>query len=560
MVKKTSTLLAWIGAAVAAVYLPVLGVRTLRFAGDEKSYLDQVIEMKDRSHWFFQTFGGEPCYYKGPFHYLAVRFSWLFFGNSFWSALFPNFVLLLFGAWATGLALLRFHPARQGWAFAAGVAFATSAGLYTHGLASQMEVELAGFFMIAMAALAWDRPRLFWLAAGIAGWIKSPLHSVLIGSSGLLYWLMQGTLLRRMKEPRQWRFLIEGVALCSAGFAPAFLFDHDNFMKTYIRRETLDKPSNFSPWWTPVLPILTHSIFPWTILIWTGLLTFAHRVIKRVALPQSSLLGFCVAAPSIVFFLIHPYRVHTYNLPIIGALVLLACGLGAGFPPLGSRLLRGVLASSPLLLAILTGAAFYILRRLGIPFVPRWLLAFCVACSSAGMIATITILLKRSWPSGRSAAFTAAAAVPPFIAIGLILRVFGTWEVESFKHLVGQLSGPEPTPMIRYYDPSKSVWHEWGLMVFATGLEIRPIYDAKAVRESLAHGEIVTTQSLKDAQEILAIAAEMPEPKRHLQILPWPRWRRPAEKVAGMPAWKDAWEHADWKKLVTEFAIARLKN
>src|SRR2546430_420165 len=77
---RTLSLLLWISIAVGTVYLPVLGVRTLRFAGDEKSYLAQVVEMKDRSHWFVQTFAGEPCYYKGPFHYLAVRASALVFG------------------------------------------------------------------------------------------------------------------------------------------------------------------------------------------------------------------------------------------------------------------------------------------------------------------------------------------------------------------------------------------------------------------------------------------------------------------------------------------------
>ena len=544
---------------VSAVYLPVIGVRTLRFAGDEKSYLAQVVEMKDRSNWFKQTFAGVPCYYKGPFHYIAVRGSALIFGNTFWSALFPNFIFLLLSSVAVTMSFLRFHPQRKDWALLSGIAFATCAGLYTHGLASQMEIELAGVFAIGMFALAWNRTLFFWIAAGAAGWMKSPLHSVLLGSAGLFYWFSEGTLFTRLKTPRQWFFLLTGVALCSAGYAPAFLLDHDNFINTYIHRETFDKPSNSGPWWSPILPILTHSVFPWTVLIWTGLLGVLVKIVRRSPLPKGALLGICLAAPSVLFFLIHPFRVHTYNLPIICGLLLIACSMGANIPASRSGFFRISLASIPAFLSLALVAAVILVKKIQIPFFSSPILVLCAVLSLVEAIVAVKIFTNRIRLFKSPATLVALATVPPLIIIGLLLRSLGEWELTGFNTALAHLSSQNGKQKILYLDPVKSAWNEWGLMVFATGREIRPVYSIEGAVQALKMGDSVISQKHSEIEEIQKLL-KLQASTENLQIENWPRWRRPAESQDGIPAWKRALIESDWKKLVTDFSVMKLRK
>jgi hypothetical protein len=228
-------------------YVPFLGARVVRPAGDDKVYVTQAVEMASQGNWFLQTMGGEPNYYKGPLHYIFLRAGMILFGDSMWATTYMNLVLVILGAIAAGAVVHRNMREFDGWGFWAAMAFGLSAGIYSHVFASQMEVEMAAFFAIGLYLLDRSGPGKpdlkFWLIAGLAGWLKSPLHSVFLGVTALLFWGWEGTLLPRMKDLRAWGAALAGILVCALGYAPPFLLDRQAWVDSYLLREQLQKPA-----------------------------------------------------------------------------------------------------------------------------------------------------------------------------------------------------------------------------------------------------------------------------------------------------------------------------
>ena len=181
--------------AILVAFVPFLDQRVLRMAGDEKVYLTQAVEMARDGRWFVQTLADEPSYFKGPMHYLFVRAGMLVFGDRLIAGTWMNCALALLA----GLAMYRLG--RKRWndksGLLLGLATALNVGVFSHTYVSQMEVEVTAFYAFAVAALGMARRKadfkydlFFWLAAGLAGWSKSPLHSVLIACGSLMYWTL----------------------------------------------------------------------------------------------------------------------------------------------------------------------------------------------------------------------------------------------------------------------------------------------------------------------------------------------------------------------------------
>jgi hypothetical protein len=255
-----------------------------------------------------------------------------------WATVYMNLLLLILGAISLGAIVHRRLPEKEGWAFWTGASFALSAGLYSHVYASQMEVELAGLYAIALNALDQSgrgKDLRFWLIAGIAGWFKSPLHSVLIGSSALLYWAWQGELWARLKSASAWGAVLAGVGLCFLGYLPALLLDRENFIQAYVLRETLWKPANGSKWHYPVVPFFTYFLFPWMLPAFVAILDaltrkFRNRRARREDSKSTDRLwklGICLVLPTVAFFAYHPYRGQNYMLPAIGGMFLIVAAM-----------------------------------------------------------------------------------------------------------------------------------------------------------------------------------------------------------------------------------------
>ncbi|HUP56312.1 MAG TPA: glycosyltransferase family 39 protein, partial [Bdellovibrionota bacterium] len=133
------------------VYAPFLGFRVARTAGDEKVYVAQALEMEKAGTWFLQKFMGAADYFKGPLHYILVRIGSAIFGHSMWATVWMNLALVLGGSYSLYRMSRRYLPERpRGLALFAGAAFGASAGIYGFVFASQMEIELACFYAIAI--------------------------------------------------------------------------------------------------------------------------------------------------------------------------------------------------------------------------------------------------------------------------------------------------------------------------------------------------------------------------------------------------------------------------
>ena len=224
---------------ILIAYTPFIGTRLIRTTGDEKVYIAQALEMASQGYWFTQILGGIPDYYKGPLHYLLVRFGLLIFGNSLWAALYMNLIFCLVGAVSIAeivrQAFLRSsYLEKKNWSLWAGILFAFNVGVFGHFWASQMEVELTGIYALAFYFL-WrgkntqnDYP--FWITAGIAGWAKSPLHSVLLGVSAALFWALTGALRYKWKKSSTYFAASTGILVCALGYAPVYFLDQEAFL------------------------------------------------------------------------------------------------------------------------------------------------------------------------------------------------------------------------------------------------------------------------------------------------------------------------------------------
>lgn len=136
-------------AVTLLAYVPFVGVRMIRTTGDEKVYIAQTLGMDALGNWFVQSLNGQPDYYKGPLHYLLMHVGLKVFGLSLWTAIYMNLLFAVLGAVALGAIVKEAFPEKKHWPFWAGTFFAFNVGIYGHFFASQMEVELAGIFVIA---------------------------------------------------------------------------------------------------------------------------------------------------------------------------------------------------------------------------------------------------------------------------------------------------------------------------------------------------------------------------------------------------------------------------
>ncbi|MGZ3710634.1 MAG: hypothetical protein ACXVBE_02715, partial [Bdellovibrionota bacterium] len=100
---------------ICLAYVPFLGDRMVRPAGDDKVYVSQVMEMISHGDWFVQTLGEMPNYYKGPAHYLLLRFGVFFFGFSMWATTYMNLLLVALGAISLGSLVQSRMREFEGW-------------------------------------------------------------------------------------------------------------------------------------------------------------------------------------------------------------------------------------------------------------------------------------------------------------------------------------------------------------------------------------------------------------------------------------------------------------
>lgn len=544
---------------ILSVYGPFMGSRFIRTAGDEKVYVSQALEMERAGHWIVQTLQDEPNYYKGPVHYVLLRAGMMAFGRSPWATLYMNLVFTILGSLALSSVVRRRYPdwaAIQGGDLWIGVAFAFGVGIYAHSFASQMEVELASLFAIGVFLL--DRLQkkqagwLFWILAGVIGLIKSPLHSAFLGTSALLYWSLSGDLFARLRNPRAWLALILGVAVCIAGYLPAYFSDQQNFWNTYVIRETLRKSDGSGQDWSvAVLSTYGFYLFPWlilTLVAYAQTLLQAPGLLKNARTRNTLALAFSICLPSTLFFIWHVYRFENYNLPIIAGVWLWLASLWQF-----NRERPGIWSMAYLFAIKLTGLLFLVLpialSILAYHFAPLpqwWPYSLLPVVWIGSLFSAFGFLFYRQ------PLRLAIASCGYLWAFGALFVVIGEREMVDIK---SYLAHRPRQVKLGYYNLNRNIWSEWGYLNFWIGHDVEGLHTPEALKKAMSSGETILVSAKEDGiQDFRAFAAKN-FPHLPLKILPWKRWRTQGKSDSGEPLWKAAWEKRDLSLLEVDYLI-----
>lgn len=548
-------------------YVPFLGSRVVRPAGDDKVYVTQALEMAERGNWFLQTMGGEPNYYKGPLHYLLLRVGIGTFGDSMWATVYMNLVLLIIGAICLGAIVNRHMREFEGWAFWAAMAFGLNAGIYSHAFASQMEVETAALYCIGAYFLDRSGPGKadlkFWIVAGLIGWLKSPLHSVLLGSTALLFWGWNRELLPRVRSPGAWGAALAGVLVCVLGYAPPYFLDGKAFIETYVLRETLHKPANGAPWHYPIIPFFTYSFLPWMLPAFVayadGITRFWRKQRATRATTGSrrvAALGLAIMIPSILFFLWHPYRGQNYNMPVVGGLVLFVTAIWATRAETWSKAYALSLVLTALVLLVVPVALTYFTRHFDpMPFWwPSWLLP---------LLWIGTFLTARGfWREGFTfnMARPASLARRPlwfFLALGGLLTTLGEREMIDVRDKLYEEQKAGRKPVVSYYNLQGNIWSEWGYLNFQIPYPVKGLFRIDQLLAAVKEGHLILVPGDQWLDKMKA-DLEPHFPGAEWSVEPWRRWKTKGKNAAGVSAWGQAWADRQLSHLEKPFYMVRI--
>ena len=270
---------------LAAIYLPLMFAVPLPTTGDQKTYIAQALEMAEAHSWFKQTLFELPNYYKGPLMFWLLRLGFIAFGVTPAALIYMNIAGYALAAWVLCSFVRKQLPRERAIAIMVPGLLFLSSGAYSHALAAQMEAPLIACYAVFMALLGGAEAgpvgqqsrRMAWVMAGVAGLLKSPLHSALLGCSALLYWLFTRQLAGLARRISEWLSILLGVAVCVAGFLPAMVTDFEAFYATYIEREHLTRGVNQNSLLGALGPFFGGQLQPWILLLIVAVLAGRWR-------------------------------------------------------------------------------------------------------------------------------------------------------------------------------------------------------------------------------------------------------------------------------------------
>jgi 4-amino-4-deoxy-L-arabinose transferase-like glycosyltransferase len=549
------------------IYVPFLGNRVIRTAGDDKVYVSQAVEMAAQGSWFMQTLGNEPNYYKGPMHYIFLRMGMGVFGDSMWATVWMNLVLVILAAIAIGAIVHRNMREFEGWGFWAGVAFAVNAGIFSHMFASQMELEMAAFFVFGLYFLDRSGPGIadlkFWVIAGLAGWLKSPLHAVFLGSTAILFWAWQGELWPRLRRPSAWASAIVGIAVCGLGYLPPFLMDGENWWNTYVLRETFHKPSNGAPWHYPIIPLFTYSLLPWMFPAFVAFADGISRLWRKERLIKSTpgskrvvALGVCLVIPSVLFFLWHGYRGQNYNLPTIGGLFLVIAGTWATRAEKWNKAYGFSLGLTAVIL-FLVPILFTVITRQFDPM-PFWWSSWLLPLLWVGALFTA----RGFWREGVTFQMARPASLARrsfwfFVALGALTSTLGEREMVDVRHRIFGAKKDGENLKVSYYNLQKNIWSEWGYLNFQIPYPVSGLFNEADLFRAVRGGELILVPGDEWLEKMKA-AVDKEFPGAKYSVEPWRRWKTKGKNAEGVPVWRQAWDSRDLSKLEKHFYMVRV--
>lgn len=556
-------------ALVSASYVPFLNFRMIRTAGDDKVYVSQIVEMARSGTWFLQLLNGRPDFYKGPLHYFLARIGIALFGFHMAATVYMNFVLVLLAAVALWDMLRRRAPNRPDRGLWLGCAFALNIGVYSFAYASQMETELCAFYVFALYALDRYREKTaqleYWLIAGVMGWVKSPVYSVLLGLSGLLYWFWSGTLGAKLRAKTFWLAAISGVLICAVGFLPGYLSAPQGFIDTYLLRETLNKPQVHGTWDEALVALLTFFSLPWFWFAWVSYADAGVRLLSgKIRGPASEWmrLALSIMIPSVVFFMLHPYHGQSYNLPLMGALLLFVFAFASSAGRVWGVIYKaaGVLIAITFLL-LPVGITLLANRYSPLPeWWPTWLLPVVWLTGGFGALYALTRTLLFREIEWRALAIGASGF---YISLGVFLAVLGEREMLDLR----QELKAHPTQTVVYSNLQNNQWCEGGYLNFMVDRPVRIVTREEDLFLAAKSGSLILVPDEGTLRDVLAKLNQAFTPqlgtnaKTTFEAIPWKRWTVVQWKDAdGVPLWLASWRKHDLALLERDAFMIRVHS
>lgn len=312
--------------------IPFATFRQIRIHGDEKVYVGQALEMFRAGHFWQQLQFGEINYIKGPLHYILLIIGQGLFGLSMFSTVYMNVLLAGLAVVSLMSASRYLFPELKRLQFLPATVFATCGSYVLFGFSSQMESELTSLYAIALSLSVLARFEhktshylLLWLSVGLAGALKSPLHSILLGLSVLAYFFtFEGGWSKLLLVRNRLFFLAIAMIVCAVGYLIPYLLDRQPWIAGYILREQINRPK-----FADSVPAFFYNNFflhliPWCFLIVSatkGVVSDIYR--RRFYLTEATRTGLCYVMPTLIFFSLGGYVAPWYGLPMLAGIVLL---------------------------------------------------------------------------------------------------------------------------------------------------------------------------------------------------------------------------------------------
>lgn len=528
MIRRLSlTLSFWI----LALYVPFMGFRVLRSAGDEKVYVSQAYEMFERGSWFVQYFQGVPDFYKGPFHYWSVILGTHLFGHTMWATVYINLVLVLM----TSLWLMReIHRRTQDLhrALTGGFAYASCLGVYFYSYASQMETEITCFVTFGfLSFLRTTRGRSslwFWILAGAVGWVKSPLFCVFATISAVMGWAYEGSLLKRLRTPREWLHVAAGVVVCVVGYLPAALKTPEAFYQSYVLRESFNRPV-LGEWHEAIVGLLFAFLMPWSFLL---LGARVKTLFKPAIWSDEARYSLSFGLPIVLFFTFYLYRGQSYGMYTVGIVLFW----------MFTRLPEGVfpyqrwVALMPIVPLVLASLIQFYFRAPALWWSP---LTFWVVL--------VLVVAGAVWTWRQGSAVPAMSAF--LIGVNTLSAQLGEREVLAVNL--------HPATSFHYYALNQGIWSEWGYLNYAIRKKNTPIHNESQLTEFMLTGGTLLVPGEGAESELrghltrLGFYWDECMGKKH----PWFRWKIRGADNQGKSYFGLALEHRDLDYLGRDYYI-----
>lgn len=549
----------------ALVYLllmtPFAVFRHIRIHGDEKVYVGQALEMFRAGHLWQQLQFGEVNYIKGPLHYLSLILGHHLFGFSMLATVYMNLLWAALAVVALRAASECLLPRdRHLWAVPSWI-FAASGAFVFFSFSSQMESQLTSLYAIALslAVLAKHRGRilyfaLLWASVGLAGALKSPLHSCLLGISVVAYFISSRSLWSELlSSPAKFSALAFGVLIGGAGYLLPYLADSERWLGTYMFREQIDRPRYADSAFGFLLNNFFLHVFPWSLLLVAAIgFAWKRARTKGYQFDELTRVGLAFLLPTFIFFFGLGYRAAWYGLPLVPALVmLLVSQLKYRSDPIRD-IANAVLPWAAVMMAVvlICHAFFY-------EGTPWWSWSVSLVLSAVFLLA---FLLLEAVVSGRKISvgvFTFAGVALFWCGVLGFSGVLGGAELSDVKSLLTRNSAP-----LNYSNTKKENYSEWGYMAYMTG---QPTYFSNTFEELFKAGQnghwLVFTkkEELNEFWDWMKSTGRQSELLRQPEVHLWRRWPR------NMGQLKQLWDERAstenlWDKSARHFFVLGLKT